>query len=61
MIKIIKTNEAIAVKFEGTEKEVRQDIWAILEAYRENLGTYNTLKYLEGYLIYIQNEIKGEK
>lgn len=59
MIKIVETKDTIAVEFDGTVKEVTKEIWAILEGYRENLGTTNTLSFIESYLEYLEDKLKG--
>lgn len=50
MITLKEDTNSIEVHFEGTVKEISQEIWAILNAYRYNLGTKHTLKFIEGYL-----------
>lgn len=61
MITITEDKKSIEVQFEGTVANVAQDIWAILEAYRNNLGTKHTLEFIEGYLNFINDElIEGE-
>ena len=61
MITITENDKSIEVHFEGTVKEVAHDIWAILEAYRDNLGTKHTLEFIEGYLNFLNDKIiEGE-
>ncbi len=60
MITLKADNNSIEVHFEGTIHEVTQEVWAILEGYRDNVGTENTLKFIECYLRHLEDEIKGE-
>lgn len=60
MITITEDEHTVEVHLEGTLSDVAHDIWAILEAYRDNLGTENTLKFIEAYLRHLEDEIKGE-
>jgi hypothetical protein len=59
MITITEDKNAIEVHLEGTVSDVAHDIWAILEAYRANLGDKHTLEFIEGYLNYIEDKLKG--
>jgi len=61
MITLKQHNDCIEVHFNGTGEEVIQDIWSILEAFRQASGTVITLEFVEGYLRYLEDEIKERK
>ncbi len=60
MIKITETDKAIEVHFEGKISDIAHEIWAILEGYRDSVGTQLTLEFIEAYLNDINDELEGE-
>ena len=57
MITITEDKNTVEVHLEGTVSDIAHDIWAILEAYRANLGDKHTLEFIEGYLNYLNDEL----
>lgn len=61
MITLKHHSDCTEVNFTGTTEEVIHDLWAILEAFRQSTGTQFTLEFIEGYLNYLNDEIKERK
>jgi hypothetical protein len=59
MITITEDKKSIEVHFEGTLHEVTQEVWSILDGYRNNIGDGNMLTFIHGYLEHIEDELKG--